>query len=201
MFGSVSATRFGIMNGTFEEGFPSPSTDEASWLFELYQKCLGVLDLEVCDEGHQFLTGGILRCPPLDRRDTIVCCDRLAIVRSRPSRSTNVYISLSADTSYRVDHLRFDFASRIRREQCIVDHIAVIAHDVGSRPDRIEDLEIRVHDNTQHFLRMGGYAKQGCRYHCRCSQGEVAGIAHLPFYLLFRFSLFARDKRWQYKQL
>ena len=49
-------------------------------------------------------------------------------------------------------HLRLDLALFILREQRVVDHVAVVADDVGRGPDRIQDLQIRVHDGAQRGL-------------------------------------------------
>ena len=49
-------------------------------------------------------------------------------------------------------HLRLDLALFILREQRVVDHVTVVADDVGRGPDRIQDLQIRVHDDTQRGL-------------------------------------------------
>ena len=45
-------------------------------------------------------------------------------------------------------HLRLDLALFILREQHIIDHVAVVADDVGRGPDRIQDLQIRMHDDA-----------------------------------------------------
>src|SRR5262249_48088473 len=41
----------------------------------------------------------------------------------------------------------------VHGEQGVVDHVAVVAADVGGGPDRIDDLEVRVHDRAQRDLR------------------------------------------------
>ena len=76
--------------------------------------------------------------------------------QARPSRSVKVWVSLSADTSYlsTICGLISPFASVA--EQRVVDHVAVVADDVGGGPDRIEDLEVRVHHGPQRLLRVGG---------------------------------------------
>jgi hypothetical protein len=39
-----------------------------------------------------------------------------------------------------VDHLRLDFALVVHAEERVVDHVAMVADDVGRGPDRVEDL-------------------------------------------------------------
>src|SRR5262249_693868 len=76
-----------------------------------------------------------------------------------------------------VHHLRADIALRIHGEQRVVNHVAVIAHDVGSGPDRIHDLEIRVHDNAQRGLRRRGRADTGKNDGAR--EGEQSTWPHV----------------------
>ena len=52
-------------------------------------------------------------------------------------------------------HLRPDLALLVGGEQGVVDHVAVVARDVGRGPDRIEDLQVRVHHDLQRRLRGG----------------------------------------------
>ena len=54
-----------------------------------------------------------------------------------------------------LDHLRPRLELGIEREQRVVDEIAVIADDVGGCPDRIDDLEIRLHDDFQRLAGLG----------------------------------------------
>ena len=42
----------------------------------------------------------------------------------------------------------------VEREQHVVDHVAVVAHDVRGGPDRIEDLEVGVVDDAECRLRV-----------------------------------------------
>ena len=51
-----------------------------------------------------------------------------------------------------LDHLRLDLAFLVLREQRVIDHVTVVADDVGRGPDRIQDLQIRVHDSAQRRL-------------------------------------------------
>ena len=49
-------------------------------------------------------------------------------------------------------HLRLDLALGVNREQRVVNHVAVVAGDVGRAPDRIDRLEVGVHDRAHDFL-------------------------------------------------
>src|SRR5271165_4323945 len=48
-----------------------------------------------------------------------------------------------------VDHLWFDLKVLVRAEEGVVHKIAVVARDVGGRPDGIEDLQVRLRHETE----------------------------------------------------
>ena len=52
------------------------------------------------------------------------------------------------------DHLRMRRELGVDREQRVEHHVAVIAGDVGGRPDRVEHAQIRLRDKAQ-GLRVG----------------------------------------------
>jgi hypothetical protein len=64
-----------------------------------------------------------------------------------------------------LDHLRTRLELGVKREERVVDHVAVIADDVGGGPDRIDDLEIRVHDGLQRLARLGVDGRCGEQRH------------------------------------
>ena len=72
---------------------------------------------------------------------------------SSPSRSLKVQVSPSSLDTPGVDHLRLDLELLVHGEQRVVEHVAVIAHDVGAAPDRIEHLEIGMHDDLEGLRR------------------------------------------------
>ena len=51
-----------------------------------------------------------------------------------------------------IDHLRLRLEVLVEREQRVVDHVAVVARDVGRGPDRIEAAQIRLRDELQGLL-------------------------------------------------
>src|SRR5262249_2515552 len=59
------------------------------------------------------------------------------------------------------DHLRLDLAVGVRGEERVVDHVAVVPHDVGRGPDGVYDLEVGVHDHLQRRLRARGWRALG----------------------------------------
>jgi hypothetical protein len=80
VFGSVSATRFGIMKGTFEDGLPRPSSTRPVGSLSLIRKVLASLDLEPGHERHQLSAGGVLSRPALDRDNAVLGGDRLLVM-------------------------------------------------------------------------------------------------------------------------
>ena len=77
-----------------------------------------------------------------------------------------------------LDHLRFDLALLVHREERVVDHVAVIARDVCGGPDRVDDLEVGMHHHLERRLGAGRAAGQGecngCR-HCN----ELQSLPHV----------------------
>jgi hypothetical protein len=59
-----------------------------------------------------------------------------------------------------LNHLRLDLQVGIQRKQRVVNHVPVIAHDVGRGPYRIDDFQIRV------------------IHHAQCDLGEGKGRSH-----------------------
>src|SRR5262249_31661689 len=52
-----------------------------------------------------------------------------------------------------VHHLRPDLTLRVHSEERVVDHVAMVPRDVGGGPDRIHNLEVRMHDHSEGRLR------------------------------------------------
>ena len=69
-----------------------------------------------------------------------------------PSRSVNVYVSLSSLTSYLSTICGCDLELRVGREQRVVDHVAVIAGDVRGGRDRVEDAQVGLRDELENLL-------------------------------------------------
>ena len=90
----------------------------------------------------------------LDRGQHVGRSDRLAVVPSEAVAQLEGPGELIVAHRPALDHLRLDLELAVEREQRVVDQVAVVAHDVGSRPDRIEDLQIRVHDHPQRLVRL-----------------------------------------------
>ena len=84
-------------------------------------------------------------------------------------------------------HLRLDAKLLVHRKQHVVDHVAVVAHDVRAAPDGIEGFEIRVHDDLVGRLRGGRGQRRterggnGCEHEQNLARDAVAdGHDRLP---------------------
>src|SRR5204863_469332 len=65
-------------------------------------------------------------------------------------------------------HLRPDLVLLVGGEQRVVDHVAVVAAHVRGGPDRIEDRQVRVRHDAQHFVLSTYVAKN----QTKCDQGD-----------------------------
>ena len=166
--GSVSATRLGIMNGTLEIGLAQRRQHQPGRLLEPDLEGLRVLGLDGGDEGHELLADGVAGGPALDRGDAVLGRHRLAVVPFQAVAQGEGVGELVGGDLGRVDHLRLDLALGVGGEQRVVDHVAVVADDEGGVPDRIDDLQVGVHDDAQHRLRLdrngrGQQRRDGCQ--------------------------------------
>ena len=129
----------------------------------------GIDRLHLLREVHQLLAHGIARRPPLDRGDAVLGGDRLAVVEFQAVAQGEGVGELVAAHGPGVDHLRLDSEPAVDGEQRVVDHVAVVAHDVGGGPHRVEDLHVGMHDDLQRLRR-----RRGCHlaYHRARRQGH-----------------------------
>ncbi len=100
MFGSVSATRFGIMNGTFDDGLPSPKAKRPVGSFSL-------MTIVFASGADIDSTKVISFCPSESRapQRLIEAMQSSAVTglpscQTRPSRSVMVKVFLSSLSSY-----------------------------------------------------------------------------------------------------
>ena len=118
------------------------------------------------------VTGG----PAADRGNHIGARDGLSVVELQAIAEREGVRFLVVGHAPLVDHLRFDVTVVVQPEQGVVDQQTVVAGHVGRRPDRIEDLEVAMQDDTRR-LRRGG--RQLCLQESRVE--TVAAVATVPF--------------------
>ena len=97
----------------------------------------------------------------LDRRQHVRRGDRLAVMPLQALAQLEGPGELVVAHRPALDHLRPRLELGVEREERVVDQVAVVADDVGRRPDRIDDLEIRVHDDLQRLARLGVDGRRG----------------------------------------
>ena len=156
VLGSVSATRFGIMNGTFEDGLPRPKMRRPVGSLSLIVKVFGssptVID---STKVISFWPSASLAPQRLIEAMQSSAVTGLPSCQSEPVAQREGVGQLVRRLVVFLDHLRLDLALLVHREERVVDHVAVVAGDVGRGPDRIDDLEVRMHDDAQRRLRRG----------------------------------------------
>ena len=148
--GSVSAIAFGMMKGTLEEIFAIEFDQEAVGAGELDLERLGVAAADALDRREHQLAHGVALAPADQRGGAVVGGDRLAVMEAQAvAQHEGVSLAVGRGLPL-VDHLRLGLEVFVHREQRVVDHVAVVAADVGGGPDRIDVLQVGMRDDAQH---------------------------------------------------
>ncbi len=100
VFGSVSATRLGIMKGTLEDGLPSPSSTRPVGDLSFMTNVLGSLTSMPSTKVISFWPVESLAAQRLMEATQSSAVTGWPSCHSSPSRSVKVWVSLSSDTSY-----------------------------------------------------------------------------------------------------
>ena len=98
--GSVSAIRFGIMNGTFDDGLPSVSSTRPYGSFSFSVKVLSLTGFSSTTKSISFWPIGSRAPQRLSEATQSSAVTGLPSCHSRPSRRVKVHSILSDDTSY-----------------------------------------------------------------------------------------------------
>ena len=98
---------------------------------------------------HEELAEAILLSPALQRLHAVFRQDRLPVVPSQAVAQRERVLHAVGRHGGPIDHLRFDLKVLVCAEERVVHKIAVVARDVGGRPDRIEDLQIGLRHEAQ----------------------------------------------------
>ena len=118
-------------------------------LLERHPDGLFVRRLEAGDEGQELLPHGVAGPPALERGDAVLGRDRLAVMPCEPVPQGEGPGQLVGRDLVAIDHLRAHLELVVEREQGVVDHVAVVDGDQRRRPDRVDDLEVRVQGGAQ----------------------------------------------------
>ena len=105
---------------------------------------LASVGLDAGGEIHQLLAHAVVLAPALQRGDAIFRRDRRAVMPLQAvAQGEGVGELVVAD--FPVRHLRLDLEIGIGRQQRVVDHVAMIARDVGGGETGIDDAQIGMH--------------------------------------------------------
>ena len=133
--------------------------DKAEGLLQRQPEGLGVECVKAFGEGHEQLPLAVLAAPAPQRGDHVFGRDRLAVVpREAVTQREGVLQGVVAHLPG-VHHLRLDFQVLVQREQNVVDHVSVIAGDVGGGPDGVDNLEVGVRDEFERAALLGGISR------------------------------------------
>ena len=146
-------------------------------LLQIDREILVVAALHVGDCGGERLAECVARHPAFDRGDAVGPAYRLPVMEFEAVAQRETVVELVRRDLELADHLGLRPELGVDREQRVEHHVAVVAGDVGRRPDRIEHLHIGLRDKAQ-GLRAGtlslGFEPgggEGCR---PCGDTEFA---------------------------
>ena len=123
---------------------PERGEHETPGLLELDGEGEVVYGLHRLDDGHHLLAHAVAITPTLDGGDAVVGGYRAPVVPIEPlAELDGVGLAVLAHGGG-LRHLRMDLELLVRGEEGVPDHVAVVAADVGRRPDRVDVLEVRV---------------------------------------------------------
>ena len=128
---------------------------------------------EVLDVAEELYAHHVAAAPAAERGDAVLGGDRRAVVPGEPLAQPESVDQAGRIDAPLVDHLRLRLQLAVEAEQRVVDQVAVRAADLCRRPDRIEDFQVRVHDDLQRRLRE-------CRS-CQQERGEKGEESHGAF--------------------
>ena len=114
---------------------------------------------------HEELAEAILLSPALQRLHTVFRQDRLPVVPSEAVAQRERVLHAVRRHGGPIDHLRFDLKVLVRAEERVVHKIAVVARDVGGRPDGIEDLQIGLRHEAEGLPALLGVDRRRAQRH------------------------------------
>jgi hypothetical protein len=114
---------------------------------------------------HEELAEAILLSPALERLHAVFRHDRLPVVPSQAITQRERVLHAVHRNGGSIDHLRLDPKLLVRAEQGVVHEIAVVARDVGGRPNRIENPEIGLCHEAEGLLAVLGVDRRRAQRH------------------------------------
>src|SRR5207302_2786526 len=134
--------------GHVARGLAERLEHEGERLVELEREGLPVDGGELRGVGQEQLAERVPPAPALDRLDRVLGHDRLAVVPAEAVAQRERPPEAPGGVAPGLHHLRLDPELLVGAEERVVDQVAVVARDVGGRPDGVEDLQIRLGDEA-----------------------------------------------------
>jgi hypothetical protein len=122
---------------------------------------------------HEELAEAILLSPALQRLHAILRHDRLPVVPLEAVTQCEGVLHAIRRDGGPANHLRFDLKALVRAEQGIVNEVAVVARDVGGRPNRVEDFQIGVRHEAKGLTALLGVDGRRAQPQC-CGSGRAS---------------------------
>ena len=130
------------------------------WLFQYKLNGVAVLCRQALRVLHEHLAHAVLLAPAVERGHHVCRRHGGAVVEHQPVAQGHRVSELVVAHRVVSHHLRLDVQVAVERKQRVIDHVPVVAGHVRRGPDRVNDLEVRVHHHSE-----GGF----CR-HRVCSE-------------------------------
>ena len=146
---------------------------QAVGLLQFQHDGLGVGRLDAGGEIHQLLAHIVHAAPALQRGDAILRGNRRAVMPFQAVAQREGVGQLVVG-DFPVRHLRLDLEVGIGRQQRVVDHVAVVAGDVGRGEQGIDDAQVRMHLHQQRLAAAAWPGSRRSRGQARKARGSSA---------------------------
>jgi hypothetical protein len=117
-----------------------------------------------CGRSHQERRSAITRAPAIQRCENVIRRDRRAIMEDKTvaerERIGQAVVGLRPAC-----HLRLNHALCVHRHELVIDHVAMVAGNVGWAQDRVEDPQAGMHDRRDGpVFGMSRHRRQGYQH-------------------------------------
>jgi hypothetical protein len=148
----VDAIRAGIIKGTLLDGLPKASSTGPKGFDEIERKGVVVNRCNLRGSLHEQLPKAISLSPSFNGLNAVFRVHGLPVVPSEAVAQGEYIPQAIGRYLGSINHLRFNLMVGIGAEKGVVDKIAVVARDIGGRPDGIENLQVSLCNEAQCLL-------------------------------------------------
>src|SRR5271166_4386763 len=117
---------------------------------------------------HEKLAEAISFSPALQRLYTVFRLNLLPVMPAKTIAQRECVLHGAGRDGGLRDHLRFDLRALVRTEQGVIDEVAVVARDIGGRPNGIDDLQVGLRHEPESLAIVLGADR-------RCTQRHSGG--------------------------